>query len=92
MADTTRSANSVVTHARCCRTKSTGTSGFSLMLRHHGHIILLALRGEVVHWWSGVTCIALSQLGHEVAVEHSLPHLHLLLVATYFVGATVIAG
>lgn len=39
-----------------------------------------------------MTCVALSQLGHEVAVEHSLPHLYLLLIAAHFVGATVIAG
>ena len=92
MADSARGTNSVVAHARCRSAESTGATGVSIMLCHHGHVILLALRREIVHRWCGMTCVALSQLGHEVAIEHSLPHLHLLLIATNFVGATVIAG
>lgn len=37
-----------------------------------------------------MTCIALPQLCHEVTIKHGLSHLHLL-VARYFVGATVVA-
>jgi hypothetical protein len=38
-----------------------------------------------------MTSVALSELGHEVSIEHCLPHLHLL-VGRHFVGSTVVAA
>lgn len=38
-----------------------------------------------------MACVTLSQLGHEVAIEHRLSHLHLL-VARHFVRAAVVAA
>ena len=39
-----------------------------------------------------MTGIALSQLGHEVAVEHGLSHLHLLVAALHVVLPTVVTA
>ena len=38
-----------------------------------------------------MACIALSEFSHEVAVEHCLSHLNLL-VSGHFVGSTMIAA
>lgn len=38
-----------------------------------------------------MTSIALSQLGHEISIEHGLTHLNLL-IACHFVGSTVVAA
>ena len=35
--------------------------------------------------------IALPQLGHKVAIEHGLPHLHLL-IARHFIRSTMVAA
>ena len=61
------------------------------MLRHHSHVVLVTLGGpEVVMWCTCMSCVALSQLGHEVTIEHRLSHLNLL-VLIHFVRA-VAAG
>ena len=37
-------------------------------------------------------CVALSQLGHEVTIEHRLPHLHLLILLLQFVRSTIVTA
>lgn len=70
--------------------KGTRASSIAIMLCHHWHVILIALwRSKVVDWCS-MASVALSELGHEVSIEHCLPHLHLL-IGRHFVGSTVVA-
>lgn len=85
MADTASSSNSVMTNAGCSSAKSGWTSSVSLMLSHHGHIILISLsRSEILHRLA-VSSITLSEFGHEVAIEHCLSHLYLLILVTHLV-------
>lgn len=70
--------------------KGTRASSIAIVLCHHWHVILIALwRSKVVDWCS-MASVALSELGHEVSIEHCLPHLHLL-IGRHFVGSTVVA-
>lgn len=91
VADAARGADSVVAHARSSCAECTRASSISVMLRHHGHVVLVSLgRSEVVDGCS-VARIALSQLGHEVAVEHGLSHLDLLVLIHIIFAAMVAA-
>lgn len=85
MANTTCRSNSVMTNAWCSSAKCRRTSSISLMLCHHGHIILVSLgRPEILHGLA-VTSITLSELGHEVSIEHGLSHLYLLILVTHLI-------
>ena len=58
---------------------------------HHRHFILIALaRTEVMIGWLIMASITLPQLCHEVAIEHSLSHLYLVLI--YVAFAAMIAA
>ena len=78
VADTTGCSNSIVANAGCSCAKRTRSTGVPVMLCHHRHVVLVRLwRPEVVDR-GRVTGVALPQFCHEVTVEHSLPHLNLL--------------
>lgn len=70
-----------------------------MLLRQHGHVVLGVScaccgslgRAKVVDW-GGVTGIALTEFGHEIAIEHGLPHLNLLSTSIHLIRSTVIAG
>ena len=91
MANSTCSSNSVMADARCCGTESTRSTGVSIVLSHHRHIISLSLSREVSHLLIGMTGIALPQLRHKVSIKHCLAHLSLL-VGSHLVGAAMIAA
>jgi len=61
------------------------------VLCHHGHVVLITLWRSKVVDWRGMARIALPQLGHKVAIEHGLPHLHLL-IARHFIRSTMVAA
>ena len=83
VANSTRSSNPVVSHRGGCRSKGTRASSVTVvLLRQHGHVVLRGigsgLWGPKVVYWSRVTCVALAQFRHKIAIEHGLPHLNLL--------------
>lgn len=90
MANSTSGANTIVADWRGSGAKGTRTSGISIMLCHHWHVILIALWRPKIINWRGMTCITLSKLGHKVSIEHCLPHLHLL-IARHFIWSTMVA-
>lgn len=91
MAYTAGSANSIVADWGGSCAECTWATCVTIVLGHHGHIILICLWRSKIVDWSRVACVTLSQLGHEVAIEHRLSHLHLL-IASHFVWATVVAA
>ena len=89
--NSTGRSNSVMTHARCGCSKGAGPTRISVVLGHHGHVVLVCLRRSKVIDRSSVASVALSQLSHEVTVEHGLPHLNLL-IARHLVRSTMITA
>lgn len=47
-------------------------------------------RAEVVDR-GGMACITLAEFGHEIAIEHGLPHLNLLPTSIHLIRSTVVA-
>ena len=91
VADSAGGADTIVANGRGSSAKCTGAAGVAIMLCHHGHVVLVSLwRSKIINR-RGMPSIALPQLGHEVAIEHGLPHLYLL-ITRHFIRATVIAA
>ena len=92
-ANSTRCSNSVISNAgRSCAKSAASTISLSLLV-HHAHLesFLLSVVIEVVDW-SVVAGVTLSQLGHEITIEHGLSHLLLMLrVVGHGARSTVIA-
>jgi hypothetical protein len=92
-ANSTCSSNSIVSNAGCSCTKSAASTISFCLLVHHAHLesFLLSVVIEVVDW-SVVAGVTLSQLGHEITIEHGLSHLLLMLrVVGHGARSTLIA-
>ena len=76
------SSYTVVSNRRCSSSKST-TSTISLNLIHHIHIECLLVVSIKITNWLIVTCIALSEFSHEIAIKHGLSHLSMVLAVLH---------
>ena len=99
MTNATSRSDSIVAHRTSRRPKRTAPSSIPLMLlSQHRHIVLCVSRAggcclgraEVVDR-GGMACITLAEFGHEIAIEHGLPHLNLLPTSIHLIRSTVVA-